>query len=57
MAAAAGSYRLVLRATSGAQLVTDRANVRIVGGKGAKKPSSGGGKKPAPPLSGGGDDG
>jgi recombinational DNA repair ATPase RecF len=58
-AAAAGRYKLVLRATSGAQLVTDRASVRIVGGKAAKKKSSGGGgnTNPTPPLTGGGDDG
>ena len=61
-AAAAGRYKLVLRATSGAQLVTDRASVRIVGGKAAKKKKSSGGggggtTNPTPPLSGGGDDG
>ena len=55
-AAAAGRYKLVLRATSGAQLVTDRATVRIVGGKkAANKPSGGGG--PTKPVVGGGDDG
>ena len=60
-AAAAGRYKLVLRATSGAQLVTDRASVRIVGKAAKKKKSSGGGgggnTNPTPPLSGGGDDG
>ena len=59
-AAAAGLYRLVLRATSGDQLVTDRASVRITRGKAAaaKPPSSGGGqKKPAKPVSGGGENG
>ena len=57
-AAAAGRYKLVLRATSGAQLVTDRASVRIVGGKGAaKQPGGGGGTKPVPPSTGGGEDG
>ena len=59
-AATAGRYKLVLRATSGAQLVTDRASVRIVGGKAAKKKKSGSGggtTNPTPPLSGGGDDG
>ena len=60
-AAAAGRYKLVLRATSGAQLVTDRASVRVVGKAAKKKKSSGGGgggtTNPTPPLSGGGDDG
>jgi hypothetical protein len=59
-AAAAGTYKLVLRATSGDQLVTDRASVRITGGKvTAKQPSGGGGGggNPGKPVFGGGDDG
>ncbi len=60
-AATAGRYKLVLKATSGAQLVTDRASVRIVGGKttAKKKKSSGGGgtTNPGSPVVGGGDDG
>ena len=61
-AAAAGRYKLVLRATSGAQLVTDRASVRIVGGKRPprRRRSRAAGRRddePRQPLSGGGDDG
>ena len=44
-AAAAGRYRLVLRATSGGQVVSDAATVRVLGsgGGGGTPPSSGGG--------------
>jgi hypothetical protein len=57
-AAAAGRYKFVLRATSGDQLVTDRASVRIVGGKSTtKRPSGGGGQKPGQPVAGGGETG
>jgi hypothetical protein len=45
-AAPAGRYRLVLRATSGGQAVSDAATVRILGG--------GGGGSSTPPSSGGG---
>jgi hypothetical protein len=48
-AATSGAYRLVLRATSGGQVASDAATVRIAGRSG--KPSTGGG---TPPSSGGG---
>ena len=40
-AATAGSYRLVLRATSGGQVARDTATVRLTGG--TSKPTGGGG--------------
>jgi hypothetical protein len=56
-AAAAGLYRLLLRATSGEQLVTDRASIRIIRSKRAAKRPSGGAQKPGQPVSGGGETG
>ena len=47
VAAAAGRYRLVLRATSGGQVVSDVATVRVLG-------SGGGAGGSTPPSSGGG---
>jgi hypothetical protein len=41
--APAGRYRLVLRATSGGQVVSDAATVRVLGGGGGSTPPSTGG--------------
>ena len=42
-AAAAGVYKLVLRATSAGQAVSDSATVRITSGKSSPRPGGGGG--------------
>jgi hypothetical protein len=60
-AAPAGTYRLVLRATSGAQVASDRASIRLLGGKGGRTSKPSKPSKPKTPsnsggIVGGGDD-